>query len=334
MEKKFIEETFPIKKVSEESAREKNIKQGHISTLHIWWARRPLASSRATIYASLIPALKTEEEKKEKMKFIEELSKWENSTNPRIIEKARRDIYEAYGRPPRVLDPFAGGGSIPLEAQRLGCESHALEYNPVAVLILKAMLEYPQKYRGKAGKFADTESPLLKDLKKWGDWVLEETKKEIGKFYPKEKDGSIPAAYIWARTLPCQNPSCGVEIPLMRQFWLAKKKNKKIALKPIPKKDRIDFEIVKDPDSDPSRGTVYRAVVTCPVCKSKIPAKETRKLFQEGKNGERLIVVVTTHPKRKGKRYRLANEQDLNVFKEAEKYLNEKIRRITSEMEG
>lgn len=329
MQKKFIEETFPITKVSEESTREKNIRQGHISTLHIWWARRPLASSRATIYASLTPSAKDELEEVKKANFIEELAKWENSTNPRIIEKARKHIYEAYGRPPRILDPFAGGGSIPLEALRLGCEAHALEYNPVATLILKCTLEYPQKYKNpKSNGWAETRNPLLDDVKRWGNWVLEEVKKEIGKFYPEDEDGSIPAAYIWARTLPCQNPSCGVEIPLMRQFWLARKKNKKVALKLIPRKDRIDFEIVKDPDFDPSKGTVSRAIVTCPVCGSTIPAKETRKLFQKGKNGERLIAVVTTHPKRGGKHYRLPKKKDLRVFKEAENYLSEKREKL------
>ncbi|RLF42735.1 MAG: DNA methylase, partial [Thermoplasmata archaeon] len=145
-DKRFIEESFPVKEVSEHSAREKNIRHGHISTLHIWWARRPLASSRATSYAALIPAPKNIEEWEKKRQFIIELCKWENSLNKAIIEKARRDILEANGgKPPRVLDPFAGGGAIPLEALRLGCETYAGEYNPVAVLILKCTLEYPQK---------------------------------------------------------------------------------------------------------------------------------------------------------------------------------------------
>ncbi len=158
-QRRFIEETFPLKEVSEISAKEKNIRHGHISTLHIWWARRPLASSRATSYAALIPASETTEEWDKKRQFIIELSRWENSLNRRIIEKARRDIMEANGgRPPRVLDPFSGGGAIPLEALRLGCETHAVEYNPVATLILKCTLEYPQKY-GNSGK-------------KKGDWAL------------------------------------------------------------------------------------------------------------------------------------------------------------------
>ncbi|MGB9711184.1 MAG: DUF1156 domain-containing protein, partial [Thermodesulfovibrio sp.] len=138
MKKTFIEVSFPVKEVSEESAREKNIRHGHISTLHIWWARRPLASSRATSYAALIPAVSEDPtEWNKKWQFLIKLSKWENSLESIIIERARKDILEANGgKVPRVLDPFSGGGSIPLEALRLGCEVHAVEYNPVAVLIL------------------------------------------------------------------------------------------------------------------------------------------------------------------------------------------------------
>ncbi|MCS7130440.1 MAG: DUF1156 domain-containing protein, partial [Archaeoglobaceae archaeon] len=141
----FIEESFPIKEISEISAREKNIRHGHISTLHIWWARRPLATSRATAYSALIPTASNLEEWEKKRQFIIELAKWENSLSQTIIKKAREEILEANGGVVKVLDPFAGGGSIPLEALRLGCEVYAGEYNPVAVLILKCTLEYPQK---------------------------------------------------------------------------------------------------------------------------------------------------------------------------------------------
>ena len=168
-DKRFIEVSFPVKEVSDESAREKNIRHGHISTLHIWWARRPLASSRATSYAALIPVPDPDdaEEWDETRHFIIELSRWENSLNPTVIEKARTDILAANGgKPVRVLDPFAGGGAIPLEALRLGCETYAGDYNPVATLILKCTLEYPQKY-GHAQKQGE----------KWDDLEREDTAK-------------------------------------------------------------------------------------------------------------------------------------------------------------
>ncbi|OYT61616.1 DNA methylase, partial [Thermoplasmatales archaeon ex4484_30] len=327
-DKRFIEESFPVKEVSEHSAREKNIRHGHISTLHIWWARRPLASSRATSYAALIPTPKDIDEWEKKRQFIIELSKWENSLNMAIIEKARKDVLKANGsKPPRVLDPFAGGGAIPLEALRLGCETYAGEYNPVAILILKCTLEYPQKYGEK----------LVKDVKKWGEWVLEEAKKEIGKFYPPDKtgyfgsgEGATPVGYIWARTIKCENPSCNAEIPLMRQFWLAKKSNKKVSLYPYVEGNEIKFKIVGDgyekmpADFDPSKGTVSRAIVNCPVCGHVIEAKNVRKQFQEGKAGQRMIAVVLHSKNRKGKFYRIATEEDMKAYKEAEKYLEEK----------
>jgi len=327
MDERFIERIFPVSKVSENSAREKNIRHGHISTLHIWWARRPLASSRASIYASLIPSTADDLEEIRTKKFIEDLSSWENSLNQGMIEKARRDIRDYYGYAPRVLDPFGGGGSIPLEALRLGCETYSMDLNPVAVLIQKCTLEYPQRYGG-GDCWTDGEPQLLSDVKRWGEWVLRDAREELQSFYPEDEDGSIPVAYIWARTLPCQNPDCGIEIPLMGQYWLARKKNRRIALKPMTSDDGVEFEIVEDPDFDPAKGTVSRAIVTCPVCGSTIPASDTRKLFQEGKGGERLVAVVTKHPRQRGKNYRLPRPEDLQAFQRAEEYLEEKRRKL------
>jgi len=346
-DKRFIEESFPVKEVSIEAVREKNIRHGHISTLHIWWARRPLASSRATNYAALIPAPKDIDEWNRKRQFIIDFSKWENSLNKGMIEKARKDILEANGgKPPKVLEPFGGGGAIPLEALRLGCEVYTGDYNPVAVLIQKCTLEYPQKFGRPEKRKIKTEhmgevfeeekevNPLLEDVKKWGKWVLEEAKKEIGKYYPAEEDGSIPVGYIWARTIPCQNPSCGAEIPLMRQYWLAKKANKKVSLHPYVDDNGVKFEIVGDGYKempvgfDPSNGTVSRAVATCPVCGSVVDAKTTRRLFQEGKAGQIMVAVVMHKPGMSGKRYRVAIKKDMEVYKEAERYLVEKREKL------
>jgi len=359
-DKRFIEETFPVKEVSIESAKEKNIRHGHISTLHIWWARRPLASSRATSYAALIPTISPGDKKEfdKKRDFIINFSKWENSLDQSMIKQAREDILKANnGKPPKVLDPFAGGGAIPLEALRLGCETYSNDYNPVAVLIQKCTLEYPQKY-GKPFKIKNNPSTLfpeiikqktldfdskivpnrlLYDVEKWSNWVLKEVKKEIGRFYPLDPDGSIPVGYIWARTIPCQNPSCGAEIPLIRQFWLAKKKDKKIALFPYIEGKQIYFKIVGDSYEkmplgfNPFQGTIAKAVAICPVCGAVIDAKTTRRLFQEGKTGQRMVVVVLHNLKKQGKTYRIAKEEDLEVFRETEKCLKEKRTKLMGE---
>ena len=369
-DRRFIEESFPVKEVSAISVKEKNIRHGHISTLHIWWARRPLAASRATAYAALVPAVDDLLEWQRRRDFIVELSKWENSLNPHLLERARRDILEANGgKPPRVLDPFAGGGAIPLEALRLGCETYASDYNPVAVIILKATLEYPQKYGHPSDGMPDrimpgsrpspdalsqqpalfeseirnpqsaVRNPLLEAVKKWGKWVLKEARKELARFYPPDPDGSIPVGYIWARTIPCQNPACGAEIPLMRQFWLAKKAKKKVALyfQTLRVSKTLRVSIVGDgydpwPEGfDPKEGTVSRAVATCPVCGGMVEAKTTRRLFQEGKAGQRMVAVVLKHPQRRGKTYRLPTAEDVRVFREAEAALQEKRERLMLE---
>lgn len=347
---RLIEVDFPLRKVSEESVREKNIRHGHISTLHIWWARRPLSASRATTLAALLP---DERDKREAfLHLIRNLASWEavqEGENP-DLEKARMLIREVFGgRAPRVLDPFAGGGAIPLEALRLGCETYALDYNPVAVLILKATLEYPQKFgRPEAvssvplppkkkpqelfsrGSHTNAESPLLTAVRAWGKWVLEEAQKELKAFYPQDPDGSVPVGYIWARTLPCQNPACGAEIPLMRQTWLAKKEKKKVALRLIPnhRQKRLDAEIAGQNgeaiDFDPEEGTVARAHVHCPLCGGTIDDRTTRRLFREGKSGQRLMAVVLYHPEKTGKTYRLPKGDDLEAYQAAEKALEEK----------
>jgi adenine-specific DNA methylase len=342
-DRRFIEESFPVKEVSVESAREKNIRHGHISTLHIWWSRKPLASSRASIYAALISPPDTIEEWDHKRQFIAEFSKWENSLNKTMIQRARKDILAANnGKPPKVLDPFGGGGAIPLEALRLGCETYSCDLNPVAVLIQKCTLEYPQKYgrtqkRGFTSGIMGTDmagerevNPLLEDVKRWGAWVLEQARAEIGQFYPEDPDGSIPVGYYWMRTVPCQNPTCGADIPLTANMWLAKKANKKVALFAYAKEKKVYFKIVGtgyDPmpaGFDPEKGTVARAVATCPVCGSTVDAKTTRRLFQEKKSGEKMVAVVLHKPGETGKRYRIAEDGDLAIFEAAKDAMKEK----------
>ncbi|MDW8245739.1 MAG: DUF1156 domain-containing protein [Sandaracinaceae bacterium] len=327
MRERLIEVAFPLREVSEASVHEKNVRRGHVSTLHIWWARRPLAASRATAFAALIPG-GSAEQRERPLQEVSQISPWEvvsgkDPAGKYLLESARQRIREAFGgRAPRVLDPFAGGGSIPLEALRLGCEAYALDYNPVAVLLNKAILEYP-------GRFGER---LLFGVKKWGEWVLEEARRRLERFYPKDPDGSLPVAYIWARTIPCQNPACGAEIPLFRQTWLANKSNKKVAMRLVARGKRVELEIVGQGGErigfDPEEGTVSRARVRCPVCGGGIGDDETRRLFREGKGGERLCVVVLRDPKASGKRYRLAREEDVLAFRMAEEALREERIRL------
>lgn len=334
--RRFLEEHFPIKEVSEASSIERG-KNGHISTFHVWWARRPLASSKATIFAALVPALFGEENIRQS-KFVVDLAEWEDS-NSVFIQKARELVLGANGGiQPKVLDPFSGGGSIPLEALRLGCETYASDYNPVAVLLLKCILEYPQKFSSpmhQSGKptalmSAESGNRLLVDVKRWSEKIFSQTKFDIDKLYPPDKDGSIPDAYIWARTVACQNPSCGAKIPLMRRYWLGKKVCRQVALYPFALSGIVKFKIVgtgydKMPENfNPEKSTISKSVVNCPICGSTIDSTTLRNLFSQGECGQRLVAVVLHDEGSRRKKYRIANNIDEMVFASAENLLAEK----------
>ncbi|MBE9593302.1 MAG: DNA methylase, partial [Proteobacteria bacterium] len=179
------------------------------------------------------------------------------------------------------------------------------------------------------GKAEDEVNFLTYMVEKWANIILEQAKEEIGQFYPLDADGSIPVGYIWARTIQCQNPSCGAEIPLVGQFWLAKKVKKKVTYKPVVDNDKknIWFEIVEGEmgDFDPGVGTIARGNAVCPICEQVTEVEKIRFIAQNDQMGERLTVVVLHNPKQAGKTYRIATETDIQTFKKAEQYLQSKI---------
>lgn len=334
--KKLIEVALPLEAINKESAREKSIRHGHPSTLHLWWARRPLAACRAVLFAQLVDDPSShpdrfpteeaqEEERKRLFKIIEELVKWENVNNDEVLEKAREEIRKSTGgNPPPVLDPFAGGGSIPLEAQRLGLEAHAGDLNPVAVLINKALIEIPPKFAGRPpvnperrGEIVDGgwtgARGLAEDVRYYGKWMRDEAEKRIGHLYPKvklpEQYGGGEAtviAWIWARTVPSPNPACnGAHVPLVRSFWLSKKKGKEAWVEPVV--DRANntyrFEIRRgtptpeekkaiDAGTKLGRGAKFR----CLLSGEPIPEEHVKNEAKEGRMGARLMAIVAEGP--------------------------------------
>ena len=322
--KKLIEVALPLEKINAESAREKSIRHGHPSTLHLWWARRPLAAARAVIWASLVDdpsshpeQFPTEEdqnaERQRLFKILEDLVVWENSNNEKVLDAAKAEIMKSTnGNPPALLDPFAGGGAIPLEAQRLGLEAHAHDLNPVAVMINKAMIEIPPKFSGMAPVNPDAQvnsmhdawaraEGLAEDVRYYGEWMKQEAYKRIDHLYPKvkvpEEQGGGEAtviAWIWARTVKCPNPACGCEMPLASSFVLSKKKGNEAWAKPVPVKDHVHFEVLqgKCPKEYESFKTGRGATFKCPSC-GEITTDEYVK--QQGKAhrlGNQLMAIV------------------------------------------
>ena len=411
--KRLIEVDLPIRRISEHARREKSIRHGHISTLHIWWARRPLAACRAVLCASLWPdpvdklcpqafrdvaaevvngfskAIRESETVQKIMgqaagsflalertpihaknpdhwntlrylllDFIAEFAAWEASTEPHFLETARKLTQAAHealggapGTRPLVVDPFAGGGSIPLEALRVGADAFASDINPVAVLLNKVVLEYIPKYGQR----------LADEVRTWGQWIKEQAEKELAEFYPKDPDGATPIAYLWARTVTCEGPACGAEVPLMRSLWLAKKSNRSIVLKMFTSDaeerrsgNRIAFVIAERRgkewvcidapeglgsligtvvrDVEPDKGTVKRGSATCPVCGYSTPVTSVRVQLKARRGGAadaRLFCVVTTRPGQQGRYYRVPSQSDLDAIHKVAETLEHRKREHT-----
>lgn len=248
MKRKLIEVSLPLEAINRESANEKSVpRRGHPATLHLWWARRPLAAARAILFAQLVddPCARPDEFRTEEAQaaerarlhgIIERMVAWDSIHDTKIFEDARQEILKSTGgNPPAILDPFAGGGTIPLEAQRLGLQAIRSDLNPVPILINKALTEIPPAFHGKSpvfpgvanGEIRDwtgTEG-LARDVLEYGTWVQQEARKRIGHLYP-EAGAATAVGWIWARTVTCPNPACRIEMPLVRSWWLGKKKGK------------------------------------------------------------------------------------------------------------
>lgn len=319
VKKKLIEVALPLDDINAASAREKSIRHGHPSTLHLWWARRPLAAARAVIWSSLVddPSAHPEEfptveeqavERRRLFNILNELVVWENSNDQRVLEAAKAEIRKSMGDDlPPLLDPFAGGGAIPLEAQRLGLEAYAQDLNPVAVSINKAMIEIPPlftdkpavnpKARGDLHNEGWTgNSGLAADVEYYGNWMREEAARCIGYLYPKVQvpagqggDGTV-IAWLWARTVRCPNPACGGEAILVRSFDLSKKKGKEWHVEPVCEGGEVRF-VVK-PGKATREGTVNRRGATCVHCGSPIDLKYVKEESKVGRMSAKLMAVV------------------------------------------
>jgi putative DNA methylase len=324
--RKLIEVALPLEAINLASAREKSIRYGHPSTLHFWWARRPLAACRAVLFASLVddpssdpdrfPTPGAEDDERRRLfDIMERLVLWENTTNEAVLEEARAEILRSTGdNPPRVLDPFCGGGSIPLEAQRLGLIAQASDLNPVAVLITKAMIEIPPRFAGRPPVHPDARrgvgstgswkgaAGLAEDVRRYGAWMRSEAERRIGHLYPKvtlpiEQGGgeATVIAWLWARTVRCPNPACGAVMPLARTFVLSKMAGNEAWIAPLVDREArtVRFGVHTGSGTPPEppktgRGANFR----CFVCGQVAPDEHIKSEGRADRIGAQLMAIV------------------------------------------
>lgn len=380
--KKLIEVALPLDAINLASAREKSIRHGHPSTLHLWWARRPLAAARAVIFAQMVndpggdrgyfagmTKAQAQTKREELFSIIEDLVLWENTNNEAVLARARAAIRESWietcrlnkGHPratelfnpdqmPAFHDPFAGGGALPLEAQRLGLESYASDLNPVAVTINKAMIEIPPKFvgrlpvgprlaRDKQGKLSEDWSGargLAEDVRRYGAWMREEAQKRIGHFYPKiEVTASMAEnrsdlkpmvgqqlpviAWLWARTVRSPNPAYShADVPLSSTFVLSSKMGKQAYVEPLVEGDSYRFTVrVGTPPDGAKGGTTAgkRAAFICLLSNSPIDYNHIRAEGKAGRMGQRLMAIVADGPS--GRVYLEPTEEHIAIAESA-----------------
>jgi putative DNA methylase len=359
--KKLIEVALPLEAINVASAREKSIRHGHPSTLHLWWARRPLAAARAVIFAQMVDdpsahpdIFKTDKaqevERQRLFRIIEELVKWGNTTNETVLQQARDEIWQSWRytcaenadhprakelfdrfKLPGFHDPFAGGGALPLEAQRLGLESYASDLNPVAVLINKAMVEIPPKFAGKppvnpisregqahSGSWKGSQG-LAEDVRYYGEWMREQAEKRIGHLYPKVEVTPAMAqerpdlkiyvgqkltviAWLWVRTVKSPNPAFAhIEVPLASTYMISTNVGKEAFVKPVISADSYRFTVRTGQSSDPvgaksgtkvGRGGHFQ----CLMSGTPIPVTYIREQGLQGGIGTRMMAIVAEVP--------------------------------------
>ena len=354
--KKLIEVNIPLQAINRESTREKSIRHGHPSTLHLYWARRPLAACRAVIFASMVndPSECKEEfptepkqnaERNRLHGIIKRLVVWQNSNDENLLGEARYEIASSVARNngedltafrqkfkndpdavltylrdhcPAIYDPFCGGGSIPLEAQRLGLRARGSDLNPLPVLLSKSMIELPPKFHNQQpvnpnadpmGMFTGTgrkktrvpwkgTAGLADDIRYYGAWMREEAHKRIGHLYPDVQlpDGTSATviAWLWARTIPCINPACGIQMPLMKTFQLSSKEGNRYWTKPIVNRETntISWMVQKHTEGVPKRGTVGRSGAYCFACGSSVKLSYVREQAKAGKMGQIMTAII------------------------------------------
>ncbi len=351
MTKRYIEDVLPLQELNKYAQKGGGI--GSLNAMHPYFARRPLTASRAMTLAALIESPQTEAERKKLAALLVELSQDEWPDKPELLEQARALIRKAHGgRTPRVLDPFAGGGSIPLEALRLGCEATALDLNPVAYLALIASLVYPQKFgqgqlpANREANESDSKeqttpvpqqgaatlpgldqvpsgqtSRLVDDVRYWAEWVLTQAEAQIGDCYPTDLDGAVPVAYLWAKTIIC--PHCGGEIPLIKRRWLQNGKGRvPIAYQLVVDKEAKTYivEIQRGESTDrdkPGQGTMRGATVECIYCGTPSEREQIVAQAQAGQMGQHLLVIILQRTDEVGRDFRTATGKDKAVFEKA-----------------
>jgi putative DNA methylase len=321
--KRYIEDVLPLGELNKYAQKGGGI--GSLNAMHPYFARRPLTASRAMTLAALVGAPRTEAERDALEKLLVELSSEEWPDKPKLLQHAHELIRQAHGgRAPRVLDPFAGGGSMSLEAMRLGCEATALDLNPVAYLALIASLVYPQQFnrvqempgevllRLEVG--SERTCKLVEDVRYWAEWVEAQAEAQIGDCYPDDPDGAVPVTYLWAKTITC--PHCGGEVPLIKRRWLQNGDGNELVAYQLnvdkaAKTYTVDIlrgEVARQ--SKPDQGTMRGATVECIYCG--MPSERERIVAQgqAGEMGQHMIVVVLYREGKKGRNFRPATDAD------------------------